>query len=167
MEQASNEGQAQAVELDIQTVGYHSSGVTPGSSQRGTRGTVHPGWKTMFKMVIHLPNDNSKTRVAKLDTGASVDVLSQSVADALGMTLEPYTGGDVTPLGEPITPIGQLTLDWHVMAFGVTYTTTFLVLDRDSTKAFDVLLSDDTIGKIGFYRVDTTVWYLRKAWEET
>ena len=107
-------------------------------------------------MVIHLP-DTSKTRVAKLDTGADVNVMSKPVADALGMKLEQYFGEDIMPLGGRMTPLGQLTLDWHVMGKEETYTNTFLVLDM---KGFDVLLSDKTIGQIGFWTRNHKIWYL-------
>ncbi|KAG7004789.1 hypothetical protein G7Y79_00023g053730 [Physcia stellaris] len=109
-------------------------------------------FKTMFNMVIHLPGDKCKTRVAKLDTGSSVDVLSQSVVDALEMELESYYGPPIAPVGTALhRPIGQLRLEWHVMGKKKTYITNFLVLDRDSTRGFDALLSETTISDVGFY----------------
>lgn len=120
-------------------------------------------FKTMFNMVIHLPGDQCKTRVAKLDTGSSVDVLSQSVVDALGMELESYYGPPIAPLGTALhRPIGQLRLEWHVMGKKKTYITNFLVLDRDSTRGFDALLSETTIRDVGFYTVNHDVWHIIK-----
>ena len=162
VEQASSASDAQPVNLDIQTQIVQSIAADGASvsSRGGTQGEIPSSWKTQFKMVIHLPKEGSKTRIAKLDTGSAVNVVSKSVADALGMKMEKYYGGDVVPLGGKMTPLGQLTLDWHVMERAKTYTTTFLVLD---TEDFDVLLSDETIGRIGFYTVNREIWYLRKA----
>lgn len=162
VEQASRAGNAQSIDLDIQTqtVQCIPADGASNSSRGGTKGELLSSWKTQFKMVIHLPKDGSKTRIAKLDTGSSVDLVSKSVAEALDMKMEPYYDGDVVPLGETMTPLGQLTLDWHVMGKGKTYTTTFLILD---SKEFDVLLSDETIWKIGFYTVNKDIWYLEKG----
>ena len=163
VEQTSSAGNAQPVELDIQTqtVQYIPADGASNSSRGGTRGELPSSWKTQFKMVIHLPNkDSSKTRIAKLDTGSAVNVVSKPVAEALGMNMEPYYGADVVPLGGTMRPLGQLTLDWHVMGKGKTYTTTFLVLESEE---FDVLLSDETIGRIGFYTVNNEIWYLNKG----
>ena len=159
VEQASSAGGAQPVKLDIQTqtVECTPSGEVNDSSQRQLRGETPSGWETKFKMVIHV-HGTSKTRIAQLDTGADVDVMSKPVADALGMNLETYSGEDVLPLGGRMTPLGQLTLDWHVMGKELTYTTTFLVLN---TKEFDVLLSHKTIGEIGFWTRNHKVWYLK------
>ncbi|CAF9904963.1 MAG: hypothetical protein HETSPECPRED_004835 [Heterodermia speciosa] len=110
---------------------------------------------TQFKMVIHLPNGGEERRIAKVKVGSSFDVVSKSVADALGMKMESYDGGDIKPLEETLRPLGQLMLDWHVMGKGKTYTTTFLVLESDD---FDVLLGDETIGKIGFVKVNSRDW---------
>lgn len=74
--------------------------------------------RTMLKMVIHLPGDKTKIRLAKLDTGSKVNVLSQDVAKDLSTEMEPYPeDGKVeglAPLGEPIRPWGTLTFDWNV-----------------------------------------------------
>ena len=162
VEQASQAGNAQPVDLDIQTQAVQciSADGASNSSRSGTAGEAPSSWKTQFKMVIHLPKDGSKTRIATLDTGSRVDVVSKPVADALGMTMEPYDGEVVKPVVGEVKPLGQLNLDWHVMGKGRTYTTKFLVLESE---AFDVLLSDETIGKIGFYKVNNEIWYLTKG----
>ncbi|KAL8795643.1 MAG: hypothetical protein Q9195_001881 [Heterodermia aff. obscurata] len=120
--------------------------------------------RTTFKMVIHMQGDQTLTRMVQLDTGSSVDLLSELVTSDLGKELEPYDG-QVIPLGdgEPIRPLGKVTLDWHVMGKPKTYTTTFLVLDEVSSEDFDVLLSRDTIGRIGFYKTDDKVWVLSQG----
>ena len=121
----------------------------------GTEGELPSTWKAQFKMVIHLPNGGEERRIAKVDVGSSFDVVSKSVADALGMKMESYDGGDIKPLEETLRPLGLLMLDWHVMGKWKTYRTMFLVLERDD---FDVLLSGQTFGKIGFFKVNSRVW---------
>ena len=120
--------------------------------------------RTTFKMVIHMQGDETLTRMVQLDTGSSVDLLSQLVVLDLGKDLEPCEG-QVIPLGksEPIRPLGKVTLDWHIMGKPKTYKTTFLVLDAESSEDFDVLLSRDTIGRIGFYKTDDKVWVLSQG----
>lgn len=122
--------------------------------QLSTKDVAAPVWKTTFKIVIHR-RDTSIMRVAKLDSGANVDVMSKRVADSLGMKLEPYFGEDNLALGGRKTPLGQLTLDWHVMGKGRTYTSTFLILDVEN---FDVLLGDKTIGEVEFNAPNTAKW---------
>ena len=165
--QAPKDGDAKPVELDIQALEYQPSEVVYMPSQPGTRGILPPGWKTMVKMVIHQSNkEQFKIRIAKLDTGSWFDVLSESVANDLGMKWETYDGADLAPLGPNIKPLGQLTLDWHVIGKLKTYTTTFVILDNHTTRGFDALLSDDTIGKIGFFVVNPEVFYAGKAKQE-
>ena len=162
VEQTSSEGNAQPVELDIQALECQAPDSANGPSQPGAGGIVASVWKTTVKMVIHQANDRVTTRMAKLDTAAAVNVLSKSVADDLGVTLEPYHGPDITPLGDQkLKPLGQVTLRWHVMQKGTrTYTTEFVVLDTDK---FDALLCEETIGEIGFYKVDKDVWSFWRA----
>ena len=155
VEQASSAGDAQLVEPDIQTQAteFIPSGVANESSQRQSSGEILSGWKTRIKMVLHL-HDTSIIS-AKLDTAAQLDVMSKRVAVALGTELESYSGEDVRELGGRMKPLGQLTMDWHVMSKKKTYTTTFLVVD---TEEFDVLLGEKTMDEIGFYKVDKDVW---------
>lgn len=113
-----------------------------------------------FYIVLHLPEAKVKMFICHLDTAADADILSQKVVDNLGMKMDPYEGGSLHPLGAPIQPIGQLTLDWHVAEFSKTYTTTFVVLDPHSTRSFDALLGFATLRRIGFYVKNKAVWYL-------
>ena len=120
--------------------------------------------RSTFKMVIHLPNkDETKTRVAKLDTGSSVDVLSENVAGDLNMKMEEDKGSEIKPLGSLVKPIGTLTFDWHIMGKALTYTTTFVVLPNDYSKDFDVLVGLKLIDQIGFYNENEAVWYLKEV----
>ena len=133
--------------------------------RRGPIIPVEPsGLRTTFEMVIHMQGDQTLTRMVQLDTGSSVDLLSQLVILDLGKDLEPYKGQGI-PLddGEPIRPLGTVTLDWHAMGKPKTYKTTFLVLDAESSKDFDVVLGRNTIGRIGFYKTDDKVWVLSQG----
>ena len=100
-------------------------------------------------------------RVCKLDTGSTVDVISQAVVSDLRMKVKPYNGPDIKPIGKDIQPIGEITLDWHVYEKSKTYTTNFLVLDEEMSQDFDVLLGSKTIGRIGFYDKNEQIWFIR------
>jgi len=116
-------------------------------------------WKTVLYMIIHLPDGRKKMNLAKLDTAAAIDILSLEILERLELPMEEYHGGDISPLGDPIRPLGQITLDWHVKAMSKVYTTTFAVLDNRATRGFDALLGCRTIGEIGFYTVNESVWF--------
>ena len=120
--------------------------------------------RTTFKMAIHMEGEQMLKRMVQLDTGSSVNLLSELVLADLGMPLEPWDG-KVIPLGEgePIWPLGKVTLDWHVIGKPKTYKDTFLVIDAASSEDFDVLLSRDTIGRVGFYKTDDKVWVLNQG----
>lgn len=126
-------------------------------------GSVDPKFKTLFKMVIHASPNNISTRISKLDTGSDVNVISQDVVEELGMTMNPYSGPPVSPIGKSIMPIGTVSLEWHVMKFKKTYKTDFLVFQADLTQGFDVLLGESEIKKIAFYKVNGDVWHLGKT----
>lgn len=117
-------------------------------------------FKTQFNLVIHTSQDQTNTRVAKVDTAAKVNAISEDVVNELGMIVEPYDGPKVLPLGPPIEPLGKVRLEWHVMKFIKTYKTVFLVFPSNLTKDFDLLLGEDEIARIGFYTVNGNVWFL-------
>ena len=118
-------------------------------------------WKSAFYMGILVSNNEIKAAIAKLDTGSKVDVISEDTVKRLATCMEVYEGPNVVPIGEStIRPIGQVTLLWHVHGRHKTRETTFQVLDKNSTRGFDVLLGEDTIEKVGFYRVNNDVWFL-------
>ncbi|KAG7004790.1 hypothetical protein G7Y79_00023g053740 [Physcia stellaris] len=153
-EQSSSGAVAEPAAPDTQEI-KSGSEVVSNPSQLSTKDVAAPKWmETTFKMVIHLP-ETSKIRVAKLDTGADVNVMSKQVADSLGFKLQPYFGGDLLPSGGRITPLGQLTLDWHIMGKEETYTNTFVVVDA---KEFDVVLGHKTIREIGFWTRNHKIW---------
>ena len=58
--ETSNEDHALPVELETQSVELQSSEPPHESSQAGTSGTLPPGRRTSFQMVIHLPNDKAR-----------------------------------------------------------------------------------------------------------
>ncbi|KAL8888521.1 MAG: hypothetical protein Q9192_006164 [Flavoplaca navasiana] len=101
-------------------------------------------------MVIH-GEQKQWLRMASLDTGADLDVVSHQVVKDLGLQTEKYEGVAFTSLGG-CQPESQITLSWHVQSFPKTYTTTFALIDKEYSKDFDVLLGRFTIEKIGFYR---------------
>ncbi|KAL9035580.1 MAG: hypothetical protein Q9214_006513 [Letrouitia sp. 1 TL-2023] len=116
--------------------------------------------RTTFMMVIHKLDGQTLNRVAKLDTAAGENVISQRVVDKLGVVVDDYTGHHLLPVGNPICPKGRVSLEWHVAGKGVTYNTSFAVLQTSLCKHFDILLSEKEIGKIGFLRVDPSVFFL-------
>ena len=129
----------------------------------GRPGAVKPpnGFKTSFYIDIHSPGCKTTRCIAQLDTGSDVNVISQDTVEDINMSMEPYGGERVYPLGaEPIQPIGQLKLRWNVKDYKKTYTTTYVVLDKNSSRQFDILIGTRTIGEVGFYEVNNLVWYL-------
>ena len=120
-------------------------------------------FKTAFKMVIDKGDGTYSTRVAKLDTAATIDVISEDVVRSIGLHQKDYSGPWVTPIGPSLCPIGMVEFDWHIFGRTKTYTNKFAVLDRKSSREFDVLLSERTIQRIGFYEVNENVWRLGVA----
>ncbi|KAI4267411.1 MAG: hypothetical protein LQ337_008365 [Flavoplaca oasis] len=118
---------------------------------------------TFFRMIIHLPHGHNRQRLACLDTCSDMDVISHHVVDSLHLETEKYTGDAIRPLG-PATnsymPERKVTIDWNVIRFPKTYTTTFAVLDEDHGDEFDILLGVDTIKKISFYKKNKKVWWM-------
>lgn len=101
-------------------------------------------------------------RVAKLDTGASVNVMSPEVFSTLDMDMDRYDGLPLKSLGiSNIIPRGQVKVDWHVMKKLKTYTSIFVILEESLTVDFDILLGDDTIKEVGFYKQNEEVWILK------
>ena len=147
-EQAPSAGSAQPIDLDIWTPIISSEG-TSTSLRDDTETSFLSSQENSLKMVIHLPKDSSQTQIAILDLASACNVVSNVVAETLGMKMNPYNGETFIDLsGQVLEPLGQLTLDWHVMGKAKTYTTTFLVIEAN--KAFDVILGAETAGKLGF-----------------
>ena len=117
-------------------------------------------WKSIVYMVFHLPTGNVKMAPAKLDTASSVDLISEDTVNRFGMDWDKCECEELFPVGPPFKPIGKLTLPWNVLNKTKTRVTTFLVLDKKTSQMFDILLSEQTIREVGFYRVDSTVWLL-------
>ena len=156
VQQNTSDAKAEPVEMNLRARSVIGSG--PSNTMTGGSG-ASADWRTVFYMIIHLPNGAVKMNLAKLDTAAAIDILSQEILNRLGIPMEEYYGGNISPLGAPITPLGQVTLDWHIRGYSKTYTTTFAVLDHHSTRGFDALLSSKTIGEIGFYTINDSVWF--------
>ena len=104
----------------------------------------------------------SVARRAKLDTGASVDVMSQAVVKTLDVEMDDYDGPPIKAFGNTyIKPLGQVKVDWHVSQKYKTYTSQFVVFDDSLTEDFDVLLGDNTIKRVGFFKRNHAVWILK------
>ncbi|KAI4238448.1 MAG: hypothetical protein LQ349_001101 [Xanthoria aureola] len=123
-------------------------------------------WKYSFHMVVHLAKGEDAVRVARLDTGSTVDVISIDVVNSLGLAKEQYRGPPLEPIGPSYLPQWQVKFDWHVAKYHKTYTSTFAVLDEDHSAAFDILLGTKTVEGIGFYKVDDTVFLIKSDEDE-
>lgn len=102
------------------------------------------------------------TRICKLDTGASVDLMSETVFSSLGMSMDDWDGPPLRPLGDgdSIIPLGKVRVDWHVSQRDKTYTSDFAILEHSLSKQFDVILGEKTIQKVDFYQRNKNVWTL-------
>lgn len=101
-------------------------------------------------------------RMAKLDTGSEVNVMSKAVYNVLDMKMEVYDGPPIKGFGNTYTkPLGQVKVDWRVSRKYKTYTSQFVVFDDSLTEDFDVLLGDNTIKRVGFFKRNHAVWILR------
>lgn len=154
-------GSPKPLAMDIKATGTTDPPAMDGEAAgKSTSASGSKDWRTQFYMTVHTPGGAIKTHICKIDTASKVNILSQQLVTRLGMTMEPYEGGSVAPLGGGlIQPIGKLTLDWHVLGRIKTYETNFVVLDDESTKDIDALISEDTVGKIGFYLINDAVWF--------
>lgn len=115
-------------------------------------------YRTTFYMVVLCPDDKIVVKNCILDNGSACDIIAEKSVKHLGKPMEQHVGGILETFGGSITPIGQLTLDWHVRNRTKTYTTTFSVVSEEHSGHFDVLLGKVSIGEIGFYKVDNTIW---------
>ncbi|KAI4248273.1 MAG: hypothetical protein LQ352_005962 [Teloschistes flavicans] len=121
--------------------------------------------RSIIVMAIHLLGGREiKQQVAKLDTGAELNLISRPFASSLGLHVEDYQGNSVVTIGEqgPFRPEGMISLDWNVSGKPLRYTSQFAVLDeRQCQGSFDVLLGEDEIKKIGFFIKNNAVWSIR------
>lgn len=108
-------------------------------------------------MVIH--KDDTYVRIATLDTAAAIDLISEDVVNTIGLHMEEYSGPPVAPIGDLVCPIGTVNFEWHIKGRGKTYRNKFAVLDTKSSKRFDILLSQNTINKVGFFHKNEDVWF--------
>ena len=112
---------------------------------------------------LYIPDTGkSVARMAKLDTGASVDVMSQAVFKTLDVEMDDYDGPPIKAFGNNlIKPLGQVKVSWRVSHKYKTYTNQFLVFDDPLTEDFDVLFGDNTIEEVGFFIRNHVVWILK------
>ncbi|KAI4117908.1 MAG: hypothetical protein LQ338_007479 [Usnochroma carphineum] len=110
-------------------------------------------------MAIHRDNDQSTQRLACFDTDATLDMVSLDVVKELGLKKEPYPGGQLRLLGESFLPEWRVCFDWHVSGRNKTYTSTFLVMNEQLSRGFDVSVSWRTIELIKFYHVKDKTFF--------
>lgn len=110
-----------------------------------------------FTMVVHLPNGTVARRTTKIDTGSDVDVISIAVVRSLGLSKEEYKGQPLRMLMFTVQPRWQTTFDWHVAKFSKTYTTTFVVLDEEYSRDFEIIIGRRLLEAEGFFNVKN-VW---------
>lgn len=113
----------------------------------------------LFRMAIHRDNDQSTQRLACFDTDATLDMVSLDVVKELGLKKEPYPGGQLRLLGESFLPEWRVCFDWHVSGRNKTYTSTFLVMNEQLSRGFDVSVSWRTIELIKFYHVKDKTFF--------
>ncbi|KAL9638883.1 MAG: hypothetical protein Q9204_001330 [Flavoplaca sp. TL-2023a] len=158
---ATNDPVVMPVVDGVPTLGAPEQGTT-GQPSSSRDPSPQRRFQRVFYMIIHGKQQNqqqNQQRVACLDTGADLDVISHQVVEDLGLQTEKYEGGAVRPLGGSYQPERQITLSWHVAKFQKTYTTKFAVFGEQYSKDFDVLLGRFTIEKIGFYQKAPNVWF--------
>ncbi|KAI4166528.1 MAG: hypothetical protein LQ343_007977 [Gyalolechia ehrenbergii] len=83
-------------------------------------------------MVIHRPGKNVK-QVAKLDLGASQNLMSRRLALSLGLHLDDYLGPVLQPIGPAFRPMNRVTFDWHISGKKNVYTSVFTLLDDEKS----------------------------------
>ncbi|KAL8939488.1 MAG: hypothetical protein Q9211_002719 [Gyalolechia sp. 1 TL-2023] len=127
-------------------------------SPKGSRSSLPV--PTTFLMAIHRPEGQTIIHVAKLDTGAKVNLISRKLVTSIGLHVEAYTGQALQPIGPPVSPEGQVTLDWHVSGKNTTHKTTFAILEEPH-RGFDILLSEQEIQKHRFFDRNMEVYYLQ------
>ncbi|KAL8893318.1 MAG: hypothetical protein Q9192_005388, partial [Flavoplaca navasiana] len=143
----------------IQTLGSDTSENLADGGASSSEDCRRGKWKRTFHMVVHLSNDNHSIRVTCLDTGADINVISIDVVDSLHLAKEPYQGPPLKPIGGTYLPEWQVRFDWHVAHRTKTYTSIFAVLDKDHSGDFDILLGKGTVEDVGFYKVNSRVWF--------
>ena len=112
---------------------------------------------SVFTMVIHRPDASGSRRMALLDSGSAQSAICQQVVNELRLTVEPYLGPPLRPVGPLIHPRSQTTVDWHVDGKNRVYRTSFAVLDDHLCETFDVLLCKNEIRRLGFHVVNGEV----------
>lgn len=125
-------------------------------------------------MAVHLPTGALITCIAHVDTAMDADVISSSLVEYLGLSKEKCKGDPVwnSPglsredyVGHPalmdiytVQPPWQTTFDWHFLKFDKTFTTTFVVLDQDTSEGPDLVLGMQSIEALKFYHENNKVW---------
>ncbi|KAL8840381.1 MAG: hypothetical protein Q9176_003874 [Flavoplaca citrina] len=159
-QEESSAGENQATpSAPIQTLGSDTSEKLADGAASSSEDCKRAKWKRTFLMVLHLAKEGDATRVTCLDTGADINVISIDVVNSLQLAKEPYQGPALKPIGGTYLPEWQVRFDWHVAHRTKTYTSIFAVLDKDHSADFDILLGKGTVEDVGFYKVNSRVWF--------
>ena len=105
-------------------------------------------------IVIHLANGDHAMRVASLDTGTDLNLISSDIVNSLGLEKEPKQEHLYKPVGGSYIPHWQVRFDWHVAKHRKMYTSTFEVLDGAHSGKFDILLGRGIINEARFLQVE-------------
>ena len=116
-------------------------------------------YTTTFTIVIDKPDRAVSQKVAKIDTGAGTNLISQRTVAALGLDFQQYRGPRLKALGSVIQPIGTIKLIWHACQKPRKYGTTFAVIDDKLSRDFEILLGDEENAKRGFLKPDRSLFF--------
>ncbi|KAL8819251.1 MAG: hypothetical protein Q9223_002282 [Gallowayella weberi] len=125
-------------------------------------------FKTTFVMVVKGPSGSTQ-HVAGLDTGAEENLISEQKALDLNVRMVPYDGGvlDSISNGEPVRPIGWVTIQYGVSGRPSWYEAKFAVLEDRHCEQFQILLSAEEIEKRSFYIRNGAVFWCRRSQDKS
>ncbi|KAL8715786.1 MAG: hypothetical protein Q9220_000453 [cf. Caloplaca sp. 1 TL-2023] len=121
-------------------------------------------FSTTCLMAIHLPGGGKFIHPAKLDTGASRNLLRRKFALSIGLPITGYDGPPLKPIGSlhRLDPIGEVGFEWRVSGRHTEYLSYFAVLQDDDCRGlnFDIALCEDEMKRIGFYNDNHDVFMI-------
>ncbi|KAL8747939.1 MAG: hypothetical protein Q9190_000263 [Brigantiaea leucoxantha] len=93
-----------------------------------------------LRIVIHLKGGDIARRIALLEIGSTLNVISHREVRDIGFEIDQPVGGLIMLKGEMIKPIGLVTFEWHVADRKSIFISDFAVLEDKNAKNFDILL---------------------------
>ncbi|KAL8715711.1 MAG: hypothetical protein Q9220_000378 [cf. Caloplaca sp. 1 TL-2023] len=129
--------------------------------------SVDPDYKSWFPIIFSSPPPKHKAhrRCATLDTGSSIDAISQRIVDECHLETEPYSGGMIRPCGGSCMPLLQVSLGWKVHGKRRTFRTTFVVLEGRFGEDFDFIIGNETIKNYGFLQRNKEMYLIHREGE--